>query len=93
MLATYLYYTGATYHGQTGAYLSKMPNPALKWEQRMDYNVGADIMIHRATIAFDYYNSVTENMLTDVAIPTSTGFDTVKDNLGKVRNRGIRRPS
>ena len=89
VLATYLYYTGATYHGQTGAYLSKMPNPALKWEQRMDYNVGADITIHRATIVFDYYNSVTENMLTDVAIPTSTGFDTVKDNLGKVRNRGI----
>ena len=89
VLATYLYYTGATYHGQTGAYLSKMPNPALKWEQRMDYNVGADITIHRATIAFDYYNSVTENMLTDVAIPISTGFDTVKDNLGKVRNRGI----
>ena len=55
---------GATYHGQTGAYLSKMPNPALKWEQRMDYNVGADITVHRATIAFDYYNSVTENMLT-----------------------------
>ena len=57
---------------------------------RMDYNVGADITIHRATIAFDYYNSVTENMLTDVAIPTSTGFDTVKDNLGKVRNRASR---
>ncbi len=89
VLATYLYHTVNTYHGQTGAYLSKMPNPALKWEQRMDYNIGADIMIHRATIAFDYYNSVTENMLTDVAIPTSSGFDIVKDNLGKVRNRGI----
>ena len=37
-----------SYHGQTGAYLSKMPNPALKWEQRMDYNVGADITVHRA---------------------------------------------
>ena len=70
VLATYLYYTGATYHGQTGAYLSKMPNPALKWEQRMDYNVGADITVHRATIAFDYYNSVTENMLTDVVFQT-----------------------
>ncbi len=89
VLATYLYYTDATYHGQTGSYLAKMPNPALKWEQRMDYNVGADIMIHRATISLDYYNSVTENMLTDVAIPTSTGFGKVKDNLGKVRNRGI----
>lgn len=88
-VATYLYYTDATYHGQTGSYLSKMPNPALKWEQRMEYNVGADIAIHRATIAFDYYNAVTENMLTNVAIPTSTGFDEVKDNLGKVRNRGI----
>lgn len=89
VLATYLYYTDVTYHGQTGAYLAKMPNPALKWEQRMDYNVGADIMIHRATIAFDYYNSTTENMLTNVTIPTSTGFNVVKDNLGKVRNRGI----
>lgn len=88
-VATYLYYTDATYHGQTGSYLSKMPNPALKWEQRMEYNVGADIMIHRATIAFDYYNAVTENMLTKVSIPTSAGFDEVKDNLGKVRNRGI----
>ncbi len=88
VLATYLYYTDVTYHGHTSAYLAKMPNPALKWEQRMDYNIGTDIQIHRATFSFDFYDSVTENMLTDVAIPSSTGFNTVKDNLGKVRNRG-----
>lgn len=28
-------------------------------------------------------------MLTDVSVPTSTGFATVKDNLGLVRNSGI----
>lgn len=28
-------------------------------------------------------------MLTDVSIPTSTGFSSIKDNLGLVRNSGI----
>ena len=30
-------------------------------------------------------------MLTDVSIPTSTGFGSVKDNLGLVRNYGFER--
>ena len=54
-----------------------------------DYNVGVDATIHRATLRFDLYRADTENMLTDVSVPTSTGFATVKDNLGLVRNSGI----
>src|SRR3712207_8698571 len=30
-----------------------------------------------------------KNMLTDVTLPGSTGFTTVKDNLGLVRNSGV----
>lgn len=80
---------GANYLGMTGSYLGRLANPSLKWEQKKDYNVGVDATIHRATLRFDLYRADTENMLTDVSVPTSTGFATVKDNLGLVRNSGI----
>jgi len=87
-IATYKYYTGLNYQGQTGAYLAQLANSQLRWEQKMDYNVGVDMRIFGLGLSFDYYVSDTENMLTDITIPTSTGFSTVKDNLGKVRNTG-----
>ncbi|MBQ8502169.1 MAG: SusC/RagA family TonB-linked outer membrane protein [Bacteroides sp.] len=87
-IATYQYYTGVNYQGQTGAYLAQLANSQLRWEQKMDYNVGVDMRIQNLGLSFDYYISDTENMLTDITIPTSTGFSTVKDNLGKVRNKG-----
>ena len=87
-LATYKYYTGISYGGFTGAYLSNMPNPKLKWEQKKDYNIGFDMRIAKLSLTFDYYSADTKNMLTNVSIPTSTGFAIVKDNLGLVRNSG-----
>lgn len=41
------------------------------------------------SLSFDYYTADVKNMLTDVTIPTSTGFNSIKDNLGLVRNSGI----
>lgn len=41
------------------------------------------------SLSVDYYSADTKNMLTDVTIPTSTGFAIVKDNLGLVRNSGV----
>jgi regulator of replication initiation timing len=69
--------------------LNNLPNSKLKWEQKKDYNVGADIRVAGLTLKFDYYSADTKNMLTDVSIPTSTGFSSIKDNLGLVRNSGI----
>jgi len=92
-IATYHYFSGVTYGGSTnpmmGAYLYNMPNSALKWEQKKDYNIGFDMRIAGLTLKFDYYSADTKNMLTDVAIPTSTGFSSIKDNLGLVRNSGV----
>lgn len=88
-IATYRYYTGMTYEGLTGAYLNAMPNPGLMWEQKKDYNVGFDFRAFGLSLSFDYYSADTKNMLTSVSIPTSTGFSTVKDNLGLVRNQGV----
>lgn len=88
-VATYEYYTTDNYLGMTGAQVARMANPKLKGEQKKDYNVGFDAIIYKANIRFDYYWADTKNMLTDVSISTSTGFSTVKDNLGLVRNQGV----
>ena len=88
-IATYQYYTGVNYQGQTGAYLQRMPNPLLRWEQKTEYNVGLDLRMKRFSLTADVYSADTKNMLTDVTIPTSTGFSSVKDNLGLVRNYGF----
>jgi len=88
-VGTYNYYTDYNYNGFTGAYLSNLPNPALKWEQKKDYNVGIDATISALRLKADYYDSYTENMVTNVSVSPSTGFSMVKDNLGLVRNRGF----
>lgn len=88
-ITTYQYYTDENYQGLVGSYMSGLANPDLKLEQRRDFNVGFDAEIGKFTARFDYYNAVTENMVADVSIVNSTGFSTVKDNLGRVRNRGF----
>lgn len=89
VLATYKYFTGVSYQLQTGAFLTLMPNPDLMWEQKKEYNVGMELSIWRFRLSGNFYSSDTKNMLTDLTIPTSTGFGTVKDNVGLVRNTGF----
>ena len=88
-IGTYKYFAGITYQGLSGAYLNNLPNHGLMWEQKKDYNIGIDMRIAGLSLSFDYYTADVKNMLTDVTIPTSTGFNSIKDNLGLVRNSGI----
>ncbi len=88
-IPTFNYYTGFSYVGYMGAYLSNMPNSELMWEQKKDLNIGFDLKAGPLSLTFDWYTADTKSMLTDVTISTSTGFSTVKDNLGLVRNSGI----
>lgn len=87
-VGTYQYYTDYNYNGFTGAYLSNLPNPQLSWEQKKDYNIGLDATIGPLRLRADYYDSYTENMVTDISVSPSTGFSIVKDNLGLVQNKG-----
>lgn len=88
-VATYQYYTNVNYGGFVGSYMANLANNQLKWEQKKDYNIGLDSKIGPVVVRFDYFNALTENMVTNVTVPTSTGYSMVKDNLGLVRNRGF----
>lgn len=89
-LATYQYITDRTYNGDMGLDLLALPNPALQWQQVKDNNIGADVMLFgRLSIRFDYYIRDTKNLLSDMIVAPSAGFDTYKANIGESRNKGF----
>lgn len=83
------YYTADRYRGAIGSYLQNMQNPELKWEQKMDYNIGLDAVFMGVDIRMDFYKSITKDLVSSVGIAPSTGFTTVSENLGKVENKGF----
>ena len=88
--ATYTYNTSDAYYKNLGAILTAMPNERLKWQRKYDKNIGLDlVLLHNAlSIRLDYYQANTDDLLTDVTTPSSTGFTSYKENLGKVENKG-----
>lgn len=89
--STFSYNPTDTYLGNYGAYLLGLSNEKLQWQRKYDQNIGVDLaLFNRAlTIRADYYTANTNDLLTDVTVPSSTGFTTYKENLGKVKNIGM----
>ncbi|MBR5352009.1 MAG: SusC/RagA family TonB-linked outer membrane protein [Prevotella sp.] len=89
-MSTWNYYSSRFYDGRPTSYLLSMANENLKWQRKYDQNVGFDFTAfnHRLNMRFDYYIATTDDLLTDVTIPSSTGFTSYKENLGKVENKG-----
>ena len=88
-MAVYKYYADKYYQDFAGAYLSNMANPSLGWERKLDYSVGLDAQIGGLLVKLDAYIADTKDMAFNRSIVTSTGFATVRDNLGEVRNKGF----
>lgn len=87
--ANYVFGDGA--NTTPGYTLSKMENSSLKWETTDELNAGIDFSFLQGRIngSIDYYNSMTKDLLWDMAIPSATGFTEITTNLGKIRNNGI----
>ena len=88
-MSVYNYYMNKYYQGFSGAYLANMENPDLGWEEKVDYTIGLDANVGNLLLKFDAYIADTKNMAFNRSLVTSTGFSVVRDNLGKVRNKGI----
>lgn len=73
-----------------GQFPNGVVNPELSWEKSQTTDVGFDLGVfeNRITASFDYYNKLSTDLLLNVPIPGNTGFPTVLDNAGKVRNKG-----
>jgi TonB-linked SusC/RagA family outer membrane protein len=85
------YGVGAKYGGNAAIQNTVIPNNDLKWEQSKTIDVGGDIGIfnNRVSLLIDYYRRVTENLITSLPLPQSTGFGSVLTNLGSLENKGF----
>ncbi|MCD8262316.1 MAG: TonB-dependent receptor [Bacteroides sp.] len=83
------YYTTKKLSGYTpGALLS---NSKLKWETSTTLNLAVDFGFfdNRLSGTVEWYNTHTTDLLVDRTISSTTGYSTIKDNIGKIQNRGL----
>jgi TonB-linked SusC/RagA family outer membrane protein len=85
------YSVGTRYGGFAGIQNNSLANQQLKWEQSKTLDIGVDVGLfgNRVNVLFDVYRRVTDNLLTSLALPHSTGFSSILTNLGSLENKGI----
>lgn len=72
-------------------YLSQLGNPDLTWESSEQFDVGVDMGLfdNRINIIADYYVKTNRDLLYNNQFGAHTGFSTVTQNIGSIRNRGV----
>lgn len=87
---TYKYF-GSNYSSWNGAYVMALGNDELGWQVTRQWNLGIDMDLFngRLRINADVYNKITDNLLSDITLPSASGFPNYKANVGKVVNRGV----
>ena len=75
----------------TSYYPSSIENPDLHWERTKQFNLGFDLGLlnNRIYLEADFYTSVSDGLLLDVPVPSTTGFSTIFRNIGELENRGV----
>lgn len=84
------YYKGQWYAGGLGVTLKTLGNPDLRWEKTNNYDVNFEIQFLNGLISAtaNYYIKQTKDLLTDFTLPLSNGFESYRDNMGQLDNRG-----
>jgi len=74
-----------------GGYVpGSIPNPNLVWEKTTQFDFGADfgLLKNRISGTFDVYREKTNDLLLQRSLPSSTGFISTLQNVGKTGNAG-----
>ena len=83
--------TDSWYPTGYGVFLYQMGNPNLKWERKytLDYGVEIGLWHDKIYLKASAYDERPIDLITDYTIPSSTGFTSYKENMGKVKNTGV----
>ena len=83
-------YSNVQYNGLSGLAPSQPANADLGWENNVESNVGFDFaFFDRFTGSFDIYSRKTIDMLLDYPLSATSGFGSIRTNIGSVKNSGI----
>jgi len=66
-------------------------NANLKWETTRQFNIGYDLSLFkkRVELTAEVYRKTTVDLLLNADLPYTTGYSTVFNNIGSIRNQGL----
>jgi len=83
-------YSSVLYNGVGGLAPASLAKPDLSWELTKTYNIGLDFtLFERLDGTLEYFNKKTEDMLLDVPISQTSGFSSLRRNVGSMRVWGV----
>jgi TonB-linked SusC/RagA family outer membrane protein len=87
--STYSAVYGDTRVGGTG--IERLENPDLRWEKTAQSDIGLEVGLFndRISLELDAYYRKTTDMLLDAPVPRTSGFATIRKNVGSMENKGI----
>ncbi len=82
---------GFSYDGVSGVRQTQLANSNLKWETQKMFDVSLEygVLADRITGKFGFYNRLTEDLLFNSPLSRTTGYTSIVQNVGSMRNRGI----
>jgi len=74
-----------------GTGINRLANPDLKWEKTTQSDIGVEVGFFGGRIALelDAYYRKTTDMLLDAPVPRTSGYATIRKNIGSMENKGI----
>jgi len=86
-----LFGTIGSYQGATALTPTQLANVNLGWEEAQEINVGIDyeVLQGRVTGSVDIYRKDNKDLLLARPLPGDSGFGSISENIGSVRNEGI----
>ncbi|MFO7938604.1 MAG: TonB-dependent receptor [Bacteroidales bacterium] len=85
-----LYNFNDSYAELPGSAQANIANPELTWEKSKSLNIGTEIKIFQnVTLEMEYFQRTTSDLLLDVPLSKGTGFSTMLQNIGEIKNRGV----
>nr|WP_290932537.1 TonB-dependent receptor [Haliscomenobacter sp.] len=73
-----------------GTGINRLANPDLRWEKpQTDVGIEFALFKGRVSVEADYYYRKTTDMLLDAPVPTTSGYGTIRRNVGSMYNKGF----
>jgi TonB-linked SusC/RagA family outer membrane protein len=90
-VATALYAYNTSYNGAPGNAPNTIGNKNLTWEKTKSSNIGVEaaVLDNRIKLTFDVYKRITNGLLMNTPVSSTSGFTQQQTNVGSVQNKGI----
>lgn len=86
---SFLTYSGS-YGGSAAVYPAQLGNTELSWEKSNSLNIGLDAeLLDRVTLTVEYFTRKNYDLLLDVPLTRTSGFNTQTQNVGEMVNKGL----